>query len=215
MSSAYKIRSFSGWSLQVCLRWAVVYKQSGAKHHGAFLGQGGQQWHCGRCCAMKNNQDKSLNMIHEQICAQKDKSRTMRCSIYPDDRYSPALSLDQRPTRWYDFFSSNAKYGSIDKMDGILVPNQSFKWLRWCEALSCIFENHPEHENDSDFSRNCVELWETRADVKDFLIRCLGLHVWLKAIVSVGQTPVWKVRVRAINRWKMHESASHPLLTCA
>ena len=68
-----------------------------------------------------------FKMIHEQICAQTDKSRTMRCSIYPDDRYSPALSLDQRPTRWYDFFSSNAKYGSIDKMDGILVPNESFK----------------------------------------------------------------------------------------
>ena len=29
-------------------------------------------------------------------------------------------------------------------------------------------------------------------------------------IVSVGQTPVWKVRVRAVNRGKMHESASHP-----
>ena len=35
--------------------------------------------------------------------------------------------LGSKTYEWYDFFSSNAKYGSIDKMDGILVPNESFK----------------------------------------------------------------------------------------
>ena len=144
-SSAFPVENQScglrscSWSSAGCLDLVVWLKSSSLSSLGSsvqakcceapscIFRSGAQQWHCGRCCGMKNNQDKSLNMIHEQICAHKDKSRTMWCSIYPDDRYSPALSLDQSPTRWYDFFSSNAKYGSIDKMNGILVPNESFK----------------------------------------------------------------------------------------
>ena len=70
---------------------------------------------------LRNETQSGQIFKHEQICAQKDKSRTMWCSIYPDDRYSPALSLDQRPTRWYDFSARMRNMGQL---------------IRWMEFLS-------------------------------------------------------------------------------
>ena len=57
------------------------------------------------------------------------KTKAERCDVLfiqtIDTRQLSAWIKDLR----YDmiFFSLNAKYGSIDKMDGILVPNESFE----------------------------------------------------------------------------------------
>ena len=79
----------------------------------------------GRFCGMGNFQDECLNMkiiLRAKRQKQKDAMFSLsRRSIFSNSE------LGSQTYEIEIFSSSNAKYCPIDKMDGILVPKESFK----------------------------------------------------------------------------------------
>ena len=167
------------WGSAGCLDLVVWLKSSGlfllggsvqakwCEAPSCIFSSGGDKWHFGRCCAMKHNQDKSLNMIRY---AHK-KTKAERCDVLfiqtIDTRQLSAWIKDPRDDmifsarmrnmgqliRWMEFLSQTnrlSNWGGAKHSHAFWESSRTWEWVRFQSELCRIVRNTRTRERFFD-----------------------------------------------------------------